>query len=76
MENIKKTPILMAVLNVVGVAAALLLIDFVLSLIKKQSFIERISDPFSIVLLIVGPIGCGISGYLKAKRNLSETQEK
>ena len=32
MENIKKNPILMAVLNVVGVAAGLLLVDFVLSL--------------------------------------------
>ena len=76
MENIKKNPILMAVLNVVGVAAGLLLVDYVLSLIKKQSFVERISDPISIIILIVGPIACGISGYLKAKKNMTEEKKK
>ena len=76
MDNIKKNPILIAVLNVVGVAAGLLLVDYVLSLIKKQSFVERISDPISIIILIVGPIACGISGYLNAKKKLSEKQEK
>ena len=76
MENIKKNPILMAVLNVVGVAGGLLLVDFVLSLINKQSFAERISDPVSIIILIVGPIACGISGYLKAKKNISGRKEK
>ncbi len=76
MENIKKNPILMAVLNVVGVAAGLLLVDLVLSLINKQSFAERISDPVSIIILIVGPISCGISGYLKAKKNIAEEQKK
>ena len=76
MENIKKNPILMAVLNVVGVAAGLLLVDFVLSLINKQSFAERISDPVSIIILIVGPIACGISGYLKAKKNIAEEKKK
>ena len=76
MENLKKNPVLMGVLNCVGVAVGLLIIDFVLSLIKKQSFAERISDPVSIIILIVGPIACGISGYLKAKKNLSEKQDK
>ena len=76
MENIKKSPILMAVLNVVGVSAGLLLVDFVLSLINKQSFVERISDPVSIIILIVGPIARDISGYLKAKKNGAEEQKK
>ena len=76
MEKIKKNPILMAVLNAVGIAAVLLLIDYVMSLIKKQSFTERISDPVSIIILIVGPICCGISGYMKAKKNLAEKQDK
>ena len=76
MKNIKKNPILMAVLNVVGVAAGLLLVDLVLSLIKKQSFAEQISDPVSIIILIVGPIACGISGYMNAKKNIAEEQKK
>lgn len=66
----------MALLNVVGVAAGLLLVDYVLSLINKQSFVERISDPVSIIILIVGPIARGISGYLKAKKNIAEEQKK
>lgn len=76
MENIKKNPTLMAVLNGVGVAAGLLLVELVLSLINKQSIAERISDPFSLIILIVGMIACGISGYLKAKKNIAEEQKK
>ena len=76
MENIKKNPILMGVLNCVGVAVALLAVEFVLSLIKNQNFAEQISDPVSIIILIAGPIASGISGYLKAKKNLSEKQDK
>ena len=66
----------MALLNVVGVAAGLLLVDYMLSLINKQSFVERISDPVSIIILIVGPIARDISGYLKAKKNIAEEQKK
>ena len=76
MDKMKKNPILMGVLNFAGVAAGLLLLNFILSLIKKRSFAEQLSDPISLAILIIGPIACAISGYLKAKRELTETKQK
>lgn len=77
MDNIKKNPLLMGVLNAVGAAAALLLVEFVISLFSKtKSFADQISDPFTIVLLIVGPIACGVSAYMKTKKDLSGKQEE
>ena len=73
MEKIKKNPLAMGILSAVGVAAVLLLIDLVMSLISKEPFIDKISDTFSLVILIVGPIASGISTYIKVK---NQNQEK
>ena len=76
MEKIKKSPILMGVLSCVGVAALLLVIDLILSLIKGRPFAEQISDPIQLIILIVGPIASGISYYFSTKKKLEEKKDK
>jgi len=75
MEKIKKNPLLAGILSCVGILITLLLIDLVFSLINKKSFAEQVSDPVSIIILIVGPITSGISSYVKAKKDLSGKKE-
>ena len=62
MEKKKLSPVASGILNAVVSFVLIIAVYFVLSLINKQSFAERISDPVSIIILIVGPIACGISG--------------
>ena len=76
MENIKKNPLLMGLLGTAGGAALLCAVDLILSLIKKRTFAEQISDPINLIILIVGSIACGISAYMNAKKNLEGKQEK
>ena len=76
MEKIKKSPILMGVLSCVGVAALLLVIDLILSLIKGRTFAEQISDPIQLIILIVGSLGSGISYYFSTKKKLEEKKDK
>ena len=76
MENIKKNPLLMGVLSGAGMAALLVIIDLVLSLIKKRTFAEQISQPVNIIILVVGTIGTGISTYLKVKKELEGKKDK
>lgn len=75
MEKIKKNPPLAGILNCVGTLIALLLIDLVFSLINKRPFAEQVSEPVSLIILIIGPIVSGISSYMKAKKELSEKKE-
>ena len=75
MENIKKNPLLMGILSALGGAAMLCVIDLILSLIKKRTFAEQISDPINLIILIVGSIACGVSSYLKTKKDLAGKQE-
>jgi chromate transport protein ChrA len=76
METLKKNPILMGIFSAVCVALGILLVEFVLSLIHKTSLGEQLSDTVTIIILIAGTICSGVSAYLKAKKNLSEKQEK
>ena len=76
MENLKKNPVLWGVLNCVGCAVLLLVLDYVLSLIGGKSFAERLSDPTSIIILIVGPIASGITSFTQAKKKLEEKDKK
>ena len=75
MEKIKNNPPLAGMLNCIGTLIALLLIDLVFSLINKRPFAEQVSDPVSLIILIVGPITSGISAYVKTKKELSEKKE-
>ena len=75
MEEFRKNPLLMGIASAVGCALLLLAVDFVLSLVTKESFAERLSDPISIVILIVGPIASGISTWKKVK-DKAEGKEK
>ncbi len=75
MEKIKNNPPLAGILNCIGTLIALLLIDLLFSLINKRPFVEQVSEPVSIIILIVGPIASGISAYVKTKKELSEKKE-
>ena len=75
MEEFKKNPLLMGISSAVGCALILLAIDFVLGLVTKKPFADRISDPISIAILIIGPIACGISTWKKVKEKV-EGREK
>ena len=75
MEKIKKNPLLAGILNCVVTVVGLLLVDLVFSLINKRPFAEQVSDPVSLIILIVGPIASGISAYVKTKKELSEKKE-
>ena len=71
MESMKKNPVLMGILSAVGVAAGILLIELVFSLIRKQNFGDQFRDPVTLIILIVGSIASGISTYLKTKNEIS-----
>ncbi|MBQ6721921.1 MAG: hypothetical protein IJQ88_07135 [Clostridia bacterium] len=75
MEKIRKNPPLAGILNCVGTLIALLLIELVFSLINKRPFAEQVSEPLTLIILIVGPIASGISAYVKTKKELSEKKE-
>ena len=73
MENLKKNPVAWAIISVVLLAAFF----FVMSLIRKdKTFIETVSDPLMIVLLVVGTIASVVQGYNKTKKRLSGEAEK
>ena len=76
MEEFKKNPVLMGIASAVGCALLLLAVDFVLSLFTKKSFATRLSDPISIVILVVGPIACGISTWKKVKEKVEGKEKK
>ena len=75
MEKIKNNPLLAGILNCLVTAAGLLRVDLVISLISKKPFAEQVSEPVSLIILIVGPIASGISAYVKTKKELSEKKE-
>ena len=76
MENIKKNPVYMGILGAVGGGALLFVIEFVLSLIKKRSLGEQLSDPINVIILVVGTISTGVSSYMKAKKASEEKKEQ
>ena len=67
----EKNPVLMGILSAVGVAAGILLIELVFSLIRKQNFGDQFRDPVTLIILIVGSIASSISTYLKTKNEIS-----
>ena len=76
MENIKKSPALMGILNAVGCAALLFAIEFIMSLVKNKSFGDQITSPLVLVVLIVGPVATGITTYRKTKDKLEGKEKK
>ena len=77
MENLKKNPVAWAIISGVLYLVLLAAIFFILSLIRKdKTFIETISDPLMIGLLVVGTIASAVQGYNKAKKRLNGEEKK
>ena len=76
MEEFKKNPVLMGIASAVGCALLLLAVDAVLGLVTDRSFAERLKDPVSIIILIVGPIASGISTWKKVKDKVEGKEKK
>ena len=77
MDNLKKNPIAMAILNFIGIGAGASLALFIWSLIdKEESFADKISDPIMIAVIAICAVGSAVSGYLKAKKDQNQKEEK
>ena len=76
MENIKKNPILMGILSAVGCEVLLLAVEFVLGLTTQKPFSVRISEPLTIIILIVGPVSCFISTFGRTKKKIEGEEKK
>ena len=77
MDNLKKNPVAWAAISGVLYLVILAAFFFVLSLIRKdKTFIETISDPFMIALLVIGTIASVVQGYKKAQARLNGKEEK
>ena len=66
-EGIKSNPVLYGLVNAVSCLVGLLIVYFVLSLIQKVPFTQKIGETRSLILLIGGPVFSFISSFLKAK---------
>ena len=76
MEKFRKNPVLMGIGSAVLVALGLILIEVVFALIDKEPIGQRLSQPFTLILLIAGPICSGISTWYQTKKKLSGGDKK
>ena len=76
MEKKKLSPVASGVLNAVVSLVLIIAVYFVLSLIRKTPFTEKLSDPINIAIIILGPISAGISSWNKAKNKEAEKEKK
>ena len=69
MENIKKNPILMAVLNFFGTGILCFGVMFIWSLIdKSETFAEKAGHPVFIILVAAVSAFSAVQSYLKVKK--------
>ncbi|MBQ8109614.1 MAG: hypothetical protein IJ124_05580 [Clostridia bacterium] len=65
---LSKNPILNGILTCVLGAAGVALFNFVMSLIRKTSFMEEIGGRTDLIIDVVICIMCGVIGYMQAKK--------
>ena len=65
---LSKNPILNGILTFILGAAGVALFNFVLSLIKKTSFMAEIGSRADLVIDVIICIVCGVLGYMQAKK--------
>jgi hypothetical protein len=65
---LSKNPILNGILTFIFGAAGVALFNFVLSLIKKTSFMQEIGSRADLVIDVIICVVCGVLGYMQAKK--------
>ncbi len=65
---LSKNPILNGILTFILGAAGVALFNFVMSLIKKTSFMAEIGSRADLVIDVIICIVCGVLGYMQAKK--------
>ena len=65
---LSKNPILNGILTFIFGAAGVALVNFVMSLIKKTSFMQEIGSRGELIIDVIICLVCGIVGYLQAKK--------
>ncbi len=65
---LSKNPILNGILTFILGAAGVALFNFVMSLIKKTSFMQEIGSRADLVIDVIICVVCGVLGYMQAKK--------
>ena len=65
---LSKNPILNGILTFLCGAAGVALINLVMSLIRKTTFMEEIGGRADLIIDVIVCIVCGVVGYLQAKK--------
>ncbi len=65
---LSKNPILNGILTFVFGAAGVALFNFVMSLIRKTTFMQEIGGRAELIIDVIICIVCGILGYMQAKK--------
>ena len=65
---LSKNPILNGILTFIFGAAGVALFNFVMSLIKKTSFMAEIGSRADLVIDVIICVVCGVLGYMQAKK--------
>ena len=68
MNNIRTNPFLIGVINAVLTFAGSCGMIYILSLIDKVPFLTKVKDPVMMIILIAFPIICGVSAFIKARK--------